>query len=91
MTSLVCGGGSCPSDQLVRYITEGDVPILRFEPARAEPAGECFRVTDRIERWKPRPGSYAYHLRCQPDDGKQPASAEVPFEIVGPSTPLTGK
>jgi len=91
VTTFVCGGGGCPPDRLVRYITEAGVPILRFDQARPEPAGECFRITDRIEHWKPRPGSYAYHLRCESKGEKEPASAEVPFEIVGPATALTSK
>ncbi len=91
VTTFVCGGGGCPPDRLVRYITEEGVPILRFEQARPEPAGECFRITDRIEHWKPRPGSYAYHLRCVSEGAKEPASAEVAFEIVGPAPTLTNK
>jgi hypothetical protein len=91
VTTFVCGGGGCPTDRLVRYITEEGVPILRFEQARPEPAGECFRITDRIERWKPRPGSYAYHLRCGAEGEKEPASAEVAFEIAGPAPAVTSK
>ena len=89
VTTLVCGAGGCPTERLMRYITEEGIPILRFEAARPEPAGECIRIVDRIEHWRPRSGSYAYHLRCGIDGEKRSPSAEVPFEIVGPATALT--
>ena len=85
----VCGraGAASPAPPF-RYIAEEGTPILRFEAGLPEPAGQCSRITDRIEGWQPRPGSYSYHLRWPPQEKGEAPSAEVAFEIAG-SAPET--
>jgi len=78
----ICGAQPRP-DRLRRYLSEEGSPILRFEEPRTEPAGECLKITDRIERWRPRPGRYAYHLRW--DEAGRTTAVELPFEIASPA------
>ena len=85
VSSWSCGRGLAPQpDRLLRYISEEQLPILRFEQISPEPAGECYRITDRIEHWKPRPGSYTYHLRRVKEPQTAGDDASVPFEIASP-------
>ena len=65
----ICSRSGMGSTGPSRFISRDGVALLRFDKTTPEPAGDCRRITDRIERWSPEPGPHAYHLLWSSMDG----------------------
>ncbi len=82
VSTWVCGRAAAPlNGRLLRFIAANEMPILRFEESAPEPAGQCLKITDRIERWEPASGDYSYRVQWVGAEGQEIGAATVPFAI----------
>jgi len=85
VSTWLCGrAAQAPAGRLLRFVAQEETPILEFPEAKLQPAGQCSRITDLIDRWQSAAGSYTYYLRVLSEDGSEIATASVPIEISAP-------
>jgi len=85
VSTWLCGpAAQTDAGRVLRFIAAAETPILKFPEIEPAPAGQCSRITDRIDRWQPAAGSYIYHVRVLSEDGSEIATASVPIEISAP-------
>ncbi|MFQ5671231.1 MAG: hypothetical protein ACE5HD_12050, partial [Acidobacteriota bacterium] len=92
MTTLLCGAGSrLLVESMTRFVSRRGIPIAPLPGGRLEPAGDCARLTDRVETTALAPGEYAYHCRWQPPDRQQLLEEERSFRIIPPLSGVKDK
>ncbi len=90
LTWICPGNGPSKQDgppSVTRFITRGGAPVYRLEKPMVDPAGECFRIGDRIETAELEPGTYAYTFRLEAAGEDRAVSVEAPFTVSPPSLP----
>lgn len=68
----------------LRYVARNGRPVFRLPRGKLEPAGRCFRVTDRFETDSLEPGTYSYEIRWKNEPTADEMSAAVTLEIGSP-------
>jgi hypothetical protein len=79
----VCGGATEAPDpgRLLRYVMRDDEALFRFERARLEPAGQCYKLSDTIESGALGIGSYIYHVSWRRTGDEEPIESSLAFRI----------
>jgi hypothetical protein len=89
--SWICGSGA--RDTLLRarrFVTSGGRALFRFDAPSITVAGDCARLSDRLDTSELAAGSYAYHVRLDrgPDVAAEDVEARFEIEASTSTEPL---